>query len=27
LERRAFEDYLRDIYGIPILSTEKRFKR
>ncbi len=26
-ERRMFEDYLRDIHGIPILSTEKRFKR
>ena len=26
-ERRAFEGYLRDIHGIPILSTEKRFKR
>ena len=27
LERRPFEDYLRNIHGIPILSTEKRFKR
>jgi len=26
-ERRAFEEYLRDTHGIPILSTEKRFKR
>ena len=26
-ERRAFEDYLRDIHGISVLSTEKRFKR
>jgi len=27
LERRPFEDYLRKIHGIPVLSTEKRFKR
>ncbi|MDP8237674.1 MAG: hypothetical protein P9X24_01170, partial [Candidatus Hatepunaea meridiana] len=27
IERRAFEGYLRDIHGITILSTEKRFKR
>jgi hypothetical protein len=27
LERRLFEDHLRSTYGIPVLSTEKRFKR
>jgi len=27
LERRSFEDHLRNTYGIPALSTEKRFKR
>jgi len=27
LERRSFEDHLRNTYGIPVLSTEKRFKR
>lgn len=27
LERRSFEDHLRDVHGIPVLSTEKRFKR
>jgi hypothetical protein len=27
LERRLFEDHLRNTYGIPVLSTEKRFKR
>ena len=26
-ERRSFEDHMRDIHGIPVLSTEKRFKR
>jgi len=26
-ERRKFENYMRDEYGIPILSTEKRFKK
>ncbi len=26
LERRSFEDHLRNTYGIPVLSTEKRFK-
>ncbi len=25
--RRRFEDFMRDTHGIPILSTEKRFKR
>ena len=27
MERRSFEDHLRDVHGIPVLSTEKRFKR
>lgn len=26
-QRRSFEDHMRDIHGIPVLSTEKRFKR
>ncbi|HEY8504557.1 MAG TPA: hypothetical protein VIL46_08235 [Gemmataceae bacterium] len=26
-ERRLFETHLREAYGIPVLSTEKRFKR
>ena len=26
-ERRAFEDHMRDVYEISVLSTEKRFKR
>lgn len=26
-ERRKFENYMRDEYGIPVLSTEKRFKK
>ena len=26
LERRSFEDHLRNTHGIPVLSTEKRFK-
>ena len=26
-ERKRFEDFMRDTHGIPILSTEKRFKR
>ena len=26
-ERRAFEDYMRKTHGIPVLSTEKRFKK
>ncbi len=26
-ERQSFEDHMRDIHGIPVLSTEKRFKR
>jgi len=27
LERRSFEEHLRNVHGIPVLSTEKRFKR
>lgn len=26
-ERRSFEDYMRKTHGIPVLSTEKRFKK
>ena len=27
LARKRFEDFMRETHGIPILSTEKRFKR
>ena len=27
LERREFEKYMKDTHGIPVLSTEKRYKR